>query len=122
MFIEKNANPWQMNEEDCMIRAITLATGKEYMEVHDDMVQLAYDKNWELTELRTGWTYLVNNGYEACDLGDYKRTVKQYATDIQEPRIVVVNGHMTYCDGGNWFDTWNPARYRVKYVFRKVIA
>ena len=120
MFIQRNANPWDMNWEDCMIRAISLALHKPYMEVHDDMLQLAYDKDWKITELRTGWTYIVNNGYEACDVGDYKRTVKQYATDITEPRIVVVNGHMTYCEGGDWFDTWNPARYKVNYVFRKV--
>lgn len=119
MFIEKNANPWGVNEEDCMIRAITLATGKDYMEVHDDMLQLAYDKDWDITELRTGWTYLVNNGYEALDFDECKCTVKQYATEMKEPRVVVVKGHMTFTEKGNIYDTWNCSKYRVKYAFRK---
>lgn len=118
MFIEYNANPYGVNIDDCLIRAITLGTGKDYMDVMDGLIEIADANGWEIDETRTGWQYLVNNGYECCEL-EGRWTVKQYAEQITEPSIVVVNRHATFTKDGNTFDTWNPNRYKVKYAFRK---
>nr|DAR20626.1 MAG TPA: hypothetical protein [Caudoviricetes sp.] len=91
MFIEHNENPYNKNMDDCLIRAIAKGTG---------------------------WQYLVSNGWECCEL-EWGCTVKQYAKIITEPRIVIVNGHATYTEGGNVYDTWNCNRYKVQSVFRK---
>lgn len=119
MFIECNANPYGVNIDDCLIRAITLGTGKDYMDVMDGLIDIADANGWEIDETRTGWQYLVNNGYECCEL-EGRCTVKQYAEQITEPRIVVVKGHATFTKEGNIYDTWNPSRYKVKYVFRRI--
>lgn len=118
MFIKKNANPYGKCIDDCLIRAITLGTGHEYFDVFDDMCKIADQKGWEIDELRTGWKYLSINGFEA---GEPNRpvTVKQFSNIEKEPRIVIVNGHATFTKDGNWYDTWNCARYKVKYVFKK---
>lgn len=120
MFIEYNANPYGKNIDDCMIRAITRATGKDYMEVFDGLCEVADSKGWEIDETRTGWLYLTSNEWECCEV-EGRWTVNQYSKSITDPRLVIVNGHMTYCEGGNVFDTWNCLRYRVKRVFRKRI-
>lgn len=117
-FIEYNANPYGKDIDDCLIRALTKATGKDYMEVMDDLIAVADGEGWEIDELRTMWKYLTSNGWECCEL-EWGCTVKQYAKINTEPRIVIVNGHATYTEGGNIYDTWNPSRYKVKRVFRK---
>lgn len=118
MFIEYNANPYKVNIDDCLIRAITLGTGNDYMDVMDGLIEIADANGWEIDEMRTGWQYLISNGWECCEL-EWGCTVKQYTKIITEPRIVIVNGHATYTEGGNVYDTWNCNRYKVQRVFRK---
>lgn len=118
MYIEYNANLYGANIDDCICRAITKATGKPYMEVFDGLIAVADANEWEVDELRTMVKYLDTIGWEWCDI-EGKWTVNQYAQACKEPRILIVNGHATYSEGGNIYDTWNPSRWRVHYVFRK---
>lgn len=117
-FIEYNANPYNKNVDDCLIRAIAKGTGKSYMDVMDGLINVADARGWDIDEIRTGWQYLISNGWECCEI-DGLYTVKQFSEVITDPRIVIVNGHATYTEGGNVYDTWNCNRYRVKRVFRK---
>lgn len=119
MFVEYNANPYGANIDDCIIRAITKGTGRNYFDVMDGLIDIA-DSNdgWEIDDIRTANKYLISNGWEFCLL-DGRCTVKQFSEQITDPRLIVVNGHMTYSEGGNVYDTWNCNRYKVKYVYRK---
>lgn len=124
MFIEYNANPYGVCIEDCAIRAITTATDKDYFDVMDGLIAVADShKDWEIDELRTIHAYLVSIGWEVFELvGDKPNpTVKQYAEEVTEPRIVIVNDHATCTKNGNTYDTWNCNRYRVKCGYRKCI-
>lgn len=121
MFIETNANPYDKHIDDCAIRAITLATKKDYFDVMDGLIDVADEHDWAIDELRTVNKYLVSIGWECCVLEGCKPTVKQFANKITDPRIVIVNGHATFTEKGNTYDTWNPNRYRVNYVYRKHI-
>lgn len=121
MFIETNANPYNKCIDDCAIRAITLATKKDYFDVMDGLIDVADEHDWAIDELRTINKYLTSIGWELCELEGYKPTVKQFATKITDPRIVIVNGHATFTENGNTYDTWNPNRYRVNYVYHKRI-
>lgn len=123
MFIKYNANPYGVYIEDCAIRAITVATSKDYFEVFDGLIAVAdYHDDWEIDEIRTINEYLLSIGWEAFEVvGESKPTVKQYAEEFTEPRIVIVNGHATCTKNGNTYDTWNCNRYRVKYGYRKHI-
>lgn len=120
MFVEYNANPYGVNIDDCIIRAITKATGKDYFDVMDGLIDVADNNDWDIDELRTMIAYLSDIGWEWCDI-EGKWTVNQYAKEVKEPRILIVNNHATYTEGGNTYDTWNPNRYRIKYLFRKCI-
>lgn len=121
MFIEYNANPWNKCIDDCVIRAITKATGKDYFDVMDGLIDVADEHdNWDIDELRTVDAYLVSIGWERCEL-ENRCTVKQFAEQIRDPRVVIVKGHGTCTMNGNTYDTWNCNRYRVKWVYRKRI-
>lgn len=120
MFIEYNANPFGAYIGDCIIRAITKATNKNYMDVMDGLIAVADKHDWEIDELRTMNVYLLSIGWEYCEL-NCKPTVKQFASAIMDPRILIVNEHATCTQDGNVYDTWNCSRYRVKHVYRKHI-
>lgn len=119
-FIECNTNPWNKCMDDCAIRAITKATGKDYFDVMDGLIIKGDLYGWDIDELRTIHAYLISIGWECCEL-DAALTVKQFAAQITDPRVVIVRGHATCTMNGNWYDTWNCARYRVQSVYRKCI-
>ena len=119
MFIEYNANPYGKYIDDCLVRAITKATGKDYMEVMDGLIEVADNHDgWDIDEVRTGFEYLKSLGWE-CFTTSKRVTVNQFSKAYTDPRIVFVRGHATYTEGGNIYDTWNPSRYKVNYVFAK---
>lgn len=122
MFIETNANPFGANIDDCIIRAITLATEKDYQEVFDGLCNIADEKEWDIDELRTMDVYLKSLGWESYEIDGYIPTVKQYANKFTDPSIVIVRGHATFTKDGNVYDTWSPNRYKVRYVFKKCNA
>lgn len=121
MFVEYNANPYDKKIDDCAIRAITCATGKDYFDVMDGLIDVGDTYGWEIDELRTINLYLISIGWEYCEI-DCKPTVKQFAEQITDPRILIVNGHATCTKNGNTYDTWNCNRYKVKHIYRKHIA
>lgn len=118
MFIEHNENPFHKNMDDCLIRAIAKGTGKPYMEVMDGLIAVADSKGWEIDEARTGAVYLNSIGWDLFEPST-RITVNQFSKIITDPRIVFVRGHATYTEGGNIYDTWNPSRYKVNYIFAK---
>lgn len=120
MFVEYNANPYRVHINDCVIRAITCATGKDYFDVMDGLIDVGDEYDWEIDELRTMNAYLISIGWEYCEI-DCKPTVKQFSEQITDPRILVVNGHATCTKNGNTYDTWNCNRYKVKHIYRKHI-
>lgn len=119
MFIECNVNPYGKNMEDCLIRAITKATDKDYMEVMDGLIAVADEHEWEIDETRTGAVYLKSIGWDLFE-PSRRVTVNQFSKLVTDPRVVFVRGHATYTEGGNIYDTWNCSRYKVNYIFAKV--
>lgn len=123
MFIECNMNPWKKCIDDCAIRAISKATGKDYFDVMDGLISVADDHDdWDIDQVRTIDTYLKSIGWEYCEpADDWRPTVKQFAKEITEPCVVIVKGHATCTKDGNTYDSWNCNRYKVKYLYRKCI-
>jgi hypothetical protein len=119
MFVKCNTNPWNKCIDDCGIRAIAKATGKDYFDVMDGLIAVADSHDdWDIDELRTINEYMLSIGWEAAEPTN-RVTVKQFAEQVTDPRVVIVKGHGTCTMNGNTYDTWNCNRYRVKWVYRK---
>ena len=121
MFIEYNANPFNANIGDCMIRSISLALDMNYMDVFDGLIKIVDEQGWELDEMRTGMQFLLDHDWEYVEPTS-KITVSKLSKEIKSPMVAICKDHATYLDGnGNILDTWNPGRYKVKYGFMKRI-
>lgn len=121
MFIEYNANPFNANIDDCMIRSISLALDMNYMDVFDGLIKIVDERGWELDEMRTGMQFLLDHDWEYVEPIS-RITISKLSKEIKSPMVAICKGHATYLDGnGNILDTWNPGRYKVKYGFMKRI-
>ena len=119
MFIECNMNPWQKCMDDCTIRAISKATGKDYFDVMDGLIDVADSHDdWDIDEIRTIDAYMLSIGWKPV-VPSTRTTVKQLAEQTTDPRVVLVNGHATCTMNGNTYDSWNCNRYHVIWAYKK---
>lgn len=116
MFKYLNRNPYGANIDDCVIRAISLALDLDYMQVFDDLCQIADELGSEVDRSDVFIKYLKSKNWE-CYEPRFDMTVKKLTDLSDDPALIVVNGHMTFVKDGNTYDTWNPNRYKVKYLF-----
>ena len=123
MWIYANPNPCRQEEPDCVVRAISIATGKTWDEVHCDLCRLSHEKctmpsvNW-LWEL-----YLKQMGYEKLLLPSNCpscTTIREFCKRYPKGTYIVATGNHAVCvKSGNIFDTWDSSDEVITYYFRK---
>jgi hypothetical protein len=119
-FIKYNANPYLRNTEDCAIRAISKALDKPWRDVLMELTQLGASMGYMPNHRAVTTKYLKSKGW-TWHRGD-KRRMKDYhfkSTHIVQlhSNKVFRSGHLTYCDDGIIYDTWNCEGYKVDGYF-----
>lgn len=121
MFIRYNGNPCGKENGDCVIRAISIATGKEWFQVYAGLcVQGRFMCGWG--NFNDVWSaYLEYLGFERYELPDnYTYSVSDFATE--HPRGIYVLGtgnHAVAVVNGDVIDSWDSSGEIPKYYFRK---
>lgn len=110
-----NANPLQRQINDCTVRAISMATGKSWDRVYDELSRYAKKKAFMPDEVECIDIYLEENFEKLCGCRDrYKITVGEF---VQEHPIgtylITMNGHITCCQDGCVYDTFDPSNRTV---------
>ena len=123
MWIFANPNPCRAEEPDCVVRAISLATGKTWHEVHCGLCRLSMERctmpsvNW-LWEL-----YLRGHGFEKFLLPDTCPdclTVREFCRRYPEGTYIIGTGtHAVTVIDGDWLDVWDSGDETPTYYFRK---
>lgn len=123
MWIYANPNPCRSEEPDCVVRAIAIATGKTWDEVHLDLCVLSHEKctmpsvNW-LWEL-----YLKRNGFEKFLLPENCPeciTVREFCKRYRDGTYIIGTGsHAVAIVCGNYVDSWDSGDETPTYFFRK---
>ena len=106
-----NANPLQRQINDCTVRAISMATGKSWNSVYDELSEYAKQKAFMPDEVECIDIYLEENFEKLYGCRDrYKITVEEF---VQEHPIgtylITMNGHITCCRNGCIYDTFDPS-------------
>ena len=123
MWILDNPNPCRREEPDCVVRAIAIATGKTWDEVHLDLCRLSHEHctmpsvNW-LWEM-----YLKRNDFEKFLLPDACPecvTVREFCKRYPDGTYVIGTGtHAVAVISGNYIDAWDSGGETPTYFFRK---
>lgn len=110
-YIFYNPNPAGNLVGDCVIRAISRATGKTWDEAFADLMETAY-KLKDMPTVNYVWTaYLKRHGFEGHMIPDTCPdcyTVREFA--FEHPRGTYILGtgtHAVAVVDGNYYDSWN---------------
>lgn len=95
-----NINPKQKKTSDCVVRALTLATGRDYYDVYKELFDISVKTGYMLNEKRVEDLFLKNNGFvkykQPKKIDGTKYTIGEI-DQIVGARIIVVRcaGHLT---------------------------
>jgi len=110
MFQEHNAHPKSIKTTDCVVRAISTAMNKEYMECRRELNQLKRD--WKFTSYKDTeflYKYFKVKGQPRIKGSDFTLL---HPTGTY---VLKMAGHVTVCKDGLILDTWD-CTYRSVYT------
>ena len=123
MWVYANPNPCRQEEPDCVVRAISIATGKPWGEVHWDLCVLSHERctmpsvNW-LWEL-----YLKRNGFRKFLMPERCPecvTVREFCKRYPEGTYIIGTGsHAVAVMDGDYYDAWDSGDEIPSYFFRR---
>lgn len=113
IFIKENVNPYKRITGDCVIRAITKATGNDYKSVVMDMARNSAETGFSMGSNENIEAYLSANGFRPVKLkapkkGESRPKVRDIAAlSVEKPIVCRVANHLTACVGSKLYDLWD---------------
>jgi hypothetical protein len=110
-YINYNANPKNLKTGDCVIRALSKATGKSWDEVYTELCEIGYKKKRLPNDNHVYKEFLKNNHFilsSAKRNGDGKMiTVEEFTKTCDSKKIYVIHTrkHLTVVINNNIYDT-----------------
>ena len=123
MFKEYNAHPKGIKTTDCVVRAISTAMNKDYMECRRELNQ--FKREWKFASYKdTECLYKYFENRPRLIFKAIKGQPRIKGTDFTElyPRgtfVLKMTGHITVCKDGVILDTWD-CTYRSVYTAWKI--
>ena len=122
-YVKYNPNPDGKNVGDCVIRAISKATGKSWEDVYTGVCLTGYSM-CDMPSANCVWgAYLRHNGFmreivpnecpECYNVSDFAR---------EHPRgtyILALTGHVVCVQDGDWYDSWDSGDKIPMYYWEK---
>lgn len=123
MWVYANPNPCRSEEPDCVVRAISIATGRSWYETHRDLCFLSREK---CTMPSVNWLwglYLRDHGFsrfllpEAC--GECV-SVRRFCDHFPDGVYVIGTGtHAVAVIDGDYYDAWDSGDEIPSYFYKK---
>lgn len=122
MWIRCNPNPGHNYVDDCVVRAIAMATGKSWLEVYDDLY-LTGRSVYNMPSANAVWgLYLYRLGFEPFLLPEACPaciTVNEFAKRFSRGTYIIGTGsHAVAVIDGDYYDTWNSGNEVPSYFWR----
>ena len=122
-YIYSNPNPMKNLVGDCVIRGISILTGKPWEYVYIDIVIQGYDM-YDMPSSNEVWgAYLKNEGYVKRIISNNCPdcyTVKDFCQDHSRGKYLLATGsHVIAVIDGDYYDTWDSGNEIPIYYFVK---
>jgi len=123
MWIYANPNPCRQEEPDCVVRAIALATGKSWREVHYGLCRLS-GKLCTMPSVNWLWgLYLERHGFRKFLLPESCPscvTVREFAKRYPDGIYVIGTGSHAVCVRmGDYMDAWDSGDEVPTYFYER---
>ena len=123
MWIYANPNPCRMEEPDCVVRAIAIATGRKWEDVHRDLCDFSREM-CSMPSVNWVWkSYLEQIGFESFSLPEVCPeciTVRAFCRFYPDGTYIIGTGsHAVAVRSGNYIDAWDSGDESPEYFFRK---
>ena len=123
MWRQYNANPTGNRVGDCVVRAISTATGKDWQKVYVELCIEGFILS-DMPSANHVWgTYLADIGFEKNVIPDTCPrcyTVKEFCEDNDKGIYILATGsHVVAVIDGDYYDTWNSGDEVPVYYFRR---
>ena len=127
MWVRCNPNPGHYYVEDCVVRAIAIATNHTWLEVYDDIClegRMMYNmpsinRVWGHYLYRTGWApFILPEACPECI------TIREFAKRFRKGTYIIGTGmHAVAVIDGDYYDAWDsgdevPSYFFVKRTYR----
>lgn len=121
MWQKVNANPGKRRVGDCVIRAISVATGKPWVKVYDDLYRVGRNDFDMMSSNQTWGRYLYQLGFRPFLLPDACPqcvTIKEFTKHYPEGVFIIGTGnHAVAVIDGDYYDTWDSGNLMPSYFF-----
>lgn len=108
MYRYYNNNPHNRFIDDCVVRAISLLTNREWLDVYDELSNLASDDSLMFDSVEFVENYLDERYPRECH---YSKRVGEFANEYPIGKYAVtMNGHITAIIDGIIYDTFDPSK------------
>lgn len=122
MWIPLNANPSGKRVGDCVVRAISVATGQRWEQVYDELYRAGRAAHDMMSSNETWGRMLYHMGFEPFILPEDCPeciTVREFARRFRRGRYIIGTGsHAVAVINGNYIDTWDSGNCVPKYFFK----
>ena len=116
MYRYYNANPYNRHIDDCVVRSISLLTGRSWDEVYDEISDIASDNRLMFDSVEFVEQYLDNRYPRECH---YSKTLEEFIDEHPKGKYAVsMDGHLTAVIDGICYDTFNPLRRVIRCVWK----
>ena len=118
MFIRYNPNPDSRDVGDCVIRALSIATGHSWEYVYVGICMLGYEMRDMPSANRVWGEYLRRNLFTRKIISDTYYTVSDFCRDHPNGTYVLATGsHFVAVVGGSYIDSWDSGSEAVVYYY-----
>lgn len=121
----KNQNPKNKKTTDCVIRALTEATGKSYYDIYDDLYKLSIKTGYFINEKRLYEKLIESYGFvkvkQPIKWNDKKYLIGELDELIRRADIIIVScaHHLACVKNHTLYDLWDCRRKSVGNYFIK---
>ena len=124
-YINYNANPKERKIGDCVIRALSKATGKSWDEVYDELYIIGKKKKRMMNDPAVYKEFLKDNNFNEypAKRDEYNKMilVSEFAQISNKENIYIISTrkHLTVVMEGDIYDTWNTSNEKAGRFFSK---